>query len=118
MKDFAPWGYIPTAPFYIVSLASGVLEYVDRPFEEFDELLDIWVRQCLMPEGAQGPHAIILDHDGVPVIGWMKHSEGVLWLGLQWAWDKVTTERYPFLRPMMIEEARVSIISALEVGAP
>lgn len=118
MKDFAPWGYVPAPPFYIVSLSYGVIEHTDKPFENFDELLDLWVRQCLMPEGTAGPNAIILDNDGVPVIGWQKHANGYVWVGLEWAWDQVTSERYPYLRPMMIEEARVSIISFLEVGAP
>ena len=118
MKDFAPWGYRPRAPFYIVASAYGAVTLIDQPFENFDKLLDIWVRECLMPESVAGPSAVVLDDDGVAVIGWLKRDEGYIWIGLEWAWGRVTHERYPFLRPMMIEEARLSVINFLEVGAP
>ena len=109
MKEWAPWGYKPNGPFYLFTF-SPACPGGDEPFKKFDELLDIWVRNCMMPT-PDLLTAIIMDDDGVPVIGWHYVEGELVWLGLDWAWKRL--DRYPSLRPLTIEEARIGVMAGL-----
>jgi hypothetical protein len=115
LKDPMPWSYKPTGPFYLVSCRPG-LPGLDDEFARFDKLLDLFVRQCMMPD--ESPVAVITDNDGVAVVGWTRLPEyGLTWLGIDYGWKRM--ERYGCLDPLMIEEAKLSIRRMLgEVEVP
>lgn len=113
-KAPAPWTYQPRGPYFLITLGPDVPP-ADTEYDDFDEVLRIFVRQR-MPPPTECVGAVILDNDGVIVLGWSCVLGWMQWLGIKWGHEQL--EQFPFLDPLSLQEAQMQIKNDPDVLAP